>query len=456
MAAAARAQCDGDGTVPDLLTSGDDWPAFGADLGDGAKTFSIDSGNRYKWADWSGNTNGGIENTEGTIPMDAFIPFAADGQKKNYKYGVSYTAALNGLDSPDFPYLDADDTIGAYCPELAVRPVAEQGMNSASFYFNGATFLPVLKQVQGNGAIEQMTVIAWVNSSYCVPDANDQTGEEFANTGIFDLDRSEYFSFFLTPSGYVKFSSTHKNTNNIVDTEETADTSMTCPSPSSKQQFHMVAITFSCTVCGEGGLYEGSLTASEANVGVDGVKRIFRDGKLTQHDQGDYDAETDTYSFYSAIGSKMFFARYPKIGDGAHGTATTAGAPCRKENSECADNKLQMTAEKDFWKFFRDENYFLGQIGLIGWWDYAMSEAQIQGIYDRTKKYYQSCEPGSYCINAIEYPCDASYYCPGTWEVRRRLSRTFCARPDEICVRDPRRGSNAVAPTTTTMATSTV
>ena len=59
-----------------------------------------------------------------------------------------------------------------------------------------------------------------------------------------------------------------------------------------------------------------------------------------------------------------------------------------------------------------------------------MSEAHIQAVYDRTKKYYQACEAGDYCINGIAYPCDASYYCPGTWEVRRppRLCPSLRAR----------------------------
>ena len=67
-------------------------------------------------------------------------------------------------------------------------------MKSVSFYFGGNTFFPVLKQVQRNGVIEAMTIIAWVNSSFCVRDADDQTGEEYDNQAIFDLDRSDYFS----------------------------------------------------------------------------------------------------------------------------------------------------------------------------------------------------------------------------------------------------------------------
>ena len=437
----ARAQCD---PAVGLQTTGDDtWPVFGdaaistSDPPTDTSVFSIDDGTRYKYKDWSGNTKGGIANMLGHTPADALIPFATDGKKDEMAYGSSYydsfydcggfgdsNGGYKGGECPTssgYPEL-ADGSTGAHCPELSVVPVAEQGMKSVSFYFGGNTFFPVLKQVQGNGVIEAMTIIAWVNSSFCVRDADDQTGEEYDNQAIFDLDRSDYFSFFLTPSGLVKFSSNHKNMNLVMDSEETADTSLTCPSPTSKQQFHMLAITFSCTMCGE--------DPEPVNYTVDGVKRIYRDGALTLHDEGEYDALTDTYSFYPAIGMKQYRARYPIIGDGGEGSNANTGAPCERPTKECDPDAIQKKTEQDFWKFYRNKDYFLGQIGLLGWWDYAMSEAQIQAVYDRTKKYYQACEAGDYCINGIAYPCDASYYCPGTWEVRRppRLCPSLRAR----------------------------
>ena len=44
-----------------------------------------------------------------------------------------------------------------------------------------------------------------------------------------------------------------------------------------------------------------------------------------------------------------------------------------------------------------------------------MSDAEVEALYDATKKFYQVCEAGYYCEYGISYACDAGYYCPGDW-----------------------------------------
>ena len=235
-------------------------------------------------------------------------------------------------------------------------------------------------------------VIVWAKSDYYATDSESSFGDLSDNWALVDFDRSEFFSFFITPDGFMKFSSSHADGTTFKDTGESGE-SMTCGATCNLEDphFHMVAITFGCT--------EGHCLSGET---LDGVKKLYRNGALSTTDDNPNGA-TGLAQYWAAIGRPV-----PAINNNC-GTYNTA---CRRYGI------LGDGSEANTYDGSRNNKYFTGEVGFYGMWMHEMTETEIQDVYDTTKKYFQTCAAGYFCVYGQTYDCPSGHFCSGDWLVR--------------------------------------
>ena len=152
------------------------------------------------------------------------------------------------------------------------------GVTSVSYSFDGiGNYIPLQAKLDTPAALTAMTLIAWVNSSYyntlCV--IGSTSNSDKCQWAILEFDRSHFFSVYHEPHGILKcvdlpFRTLHaailtsadrfasaSTADGKVDTIEDTTLSMTDASIG-PVVFHMVAVTFGCTVCSsESGTVDG-------------------------------------------------------------------------------------------------------------------------------------------------------------------------------------------------------
>jgi len=257
----------------------------------------------------------------------------------------------------------------AYTKESRHNTTGHGKITNAYWAWDGTSNYAVVDDnlsLNGDVFYNAMTMSMWFRTTYYDPDTNTI----FSNWALFDFDRSEFFNVFVHPSGLTYFSSANydgSTDQGISDTiEQGAESVAQHLNDWDEVQWHMVTAKF---------YYDGA-------GGADGVKSLYRNGALSDSNTG-----------YVSIGNSDSRPRGLVIGDGSEMWNTA-----RPINNG------------------RNNVYFDGDIGLIMYWEAALSDADIVATYDLTKKFYQDCPQGKYCTAAYSYACSPGYYCTGNWQ----------------------------------------
>ena len=251
-------------------------------------------------------------------------------------------------------------------------------------------YVPLRGPYYGLGhQIQAMSLSVWVYTTYYTPLGAD----DFTNWAIFDFDRSEFYNLFVTGDGLIKFSTAHLE-DGAGTRSDLLETGMSLSQ--NNPYWHLITVTFGS--CETDGCSDDDLTMCKC------WKRIYRDGALSNS------SNSDPTRGRSARASRRA-PRTPR-GQGTSRAATASWARARRRPCTTASATARATMGSGY------GYYFDGKIGFTGLHNFEFSAADVEALYDATKKYYQECLPGYYCDygdDSAGLACPPGYYCPGDW-----------------------------------------
>ena len=271
-----------------------------------------------------------------------------------------------------------------------VNTLHSDGRPLRYYFFNNAHHIPLYRYFLSWEQRGEVTVGVWFRTTYL-----DDSGDYGDNWAFLDFDRSEFFSAYITPAGYLGFSYKTRETTSWWDGGRNYDYVEPSSLPHlADGEWHYAVFTFKCEgvrrVESDRPYRIKYWTCEKSTV------RMYRDGVL---------------SFTGAVPNGFCLGagygrytgrnhRYGMIGDGSEASRFNRG---------------------------RNGAYYTGDIAMVHYSPYkTATDAQVSNMYYATRRYYQSCAAGYYCDSFEAVTCPAGYYCPGDFQKYACGAGNYC------------------------------
>ena len=254
-------------------------------------------------------------------------------------------------------------------------------------YFNfHLDYLPSYARLRSYDMLGHLTVGVWFRC------AGKTVGKWSSEWAFLDFDRSEFFTAYVTPDGYLGFSYRTRTSAHHFDRGKIFDLKEPTGLPHLRDgKWHYATFVFDCT--SESTVYSSYNYAFTAC--ATSTVRMYRDGVLSL-------THTSTLGYGVGAGQSYYFGRqrYGMIGDGSEASGFNGR---------------------------RNGIYFTGDIAMLHFSQVnSATAAQVLNMYQATRPYYQSCPAGFFYEAGAAVACEAGYYCPGDFEKHECGVGNYC------------------------------